>query len=55
MSENGDTRLGPGDAAPDFELPTADGGTLSLKSLLKKGQRVVLYAYPNAAIGHRKI
>lgn len=37
-----------GDKAPDFELPTADGGKLSLRSLLKKGQRVVLYAYPAA-------
>jgi len=41
-------RLEPGDKAPDFELPTADGGKLSLASLLKKGQRVVLYAYPAA-------
>jgi len=41
-------RLEPGDRAPDFELPTADGGKLSLASLLKKGQRVVLYAYPAA-------
>src|SRR5512147_1348525 len=41
-------RLETGDKAPDFELPTADGGTLSLKDLLKKGQRVVLYAYPAA-------
>ncbi len=33
-----------GAAAPDFELPTGDGGTLSLKSL--KGKKVVLYFYP---------
>src|SRR3954451_19782674 len=41
-------RLETGDKAPDFELPTADGEKLSLARLLKKGQRVVLYAYPAA-------
>jgi peroxiredoxin Q/BCP len=39
-------RLAAGDAAPDFSLPTDDGGTLSLKEL--RGRRVVLYAYPAA-------
>jgi peroxiredoxin Q/BCP len=39
-------RLEPGDQAPDFTLPTDDGGTLSLSDL--RGQRVVLYAYPAA-------
>jgi peroxiredoxin Q/BCP len=39
-------RLEPGDAAPDFSLPTDSGGTLSLSDL--RGQRVVLYAYPAA-------
>ena len=40
------TRLAPGDAAPDFTLPTDSGDTLSLKDL--RGRRVVLYAYPAA-------
>ena len=40
------TRLAPGDTAPDFTLPTADGGQLSLKGL--RGRKVVLYAYPAA-------
>lgn len=33
-----------GDKAPDFNLPTDDGSSLSLHSL--KGKRVVLYFYP---------
>ncbi|GII25538.1 thioredoxin-dependent thiol peroxidase [Planosporangium mesophilum] len=40
------TRLSPGDQAPDFTLPTADGGRLSLQDL--RGRKVVLYAYPAA-------
>ncbi|NJC73714.1 thioredoxin-dependent thiol peroxidase [Planosporangium thailandense] len=40
------TRLAPGDPAPDFTLPTADGGQLSLSDL--RGRKVVLYAYPAA-------
>jgi peroxiredoxin Q/BCP len=40
------TRLQPGDPAPDFTLPTDDGGTLSLSDL--RGSKVVLYAYPEA-------
>ena len=40
------TRLQPGDNAPDFDLPTADGDRLSLSSL--KGRKVILYAYPAA-------
>jgi peroxiredoxin Q/BCP len=40
------TRLAPGDAAPDFRLPTDDGGLLSLSDL--RGRKVVLYAYPAA-------
>lgn len=39
-------RLRPGDPAPEFTLPTDDGGELSLPDL--RGQRVVLYAYPAA-------
>ncbi|MGA7689434.1 MAG: thioredoxin-dependent thiol peroxidase [Jiangellales bacterium] len=41
------TRLSPGDAAPAFSLPTADGTTLSLSDL--QGGPVVLYFYPAAA------
>ena len=33
-----------GDAAPDFMLPTQDGGTISLADL--KGEYVVVYFYP---------
>jgi len=39
-------RLAPGDRAPDFTLPTDDGGTLGLSQLA--GKRVILYAYPAA-------
>jgi len=34
----------PGDKAPDFELPTDGGGSLTLGAL--KGKNVVLYFYP---------
>jgi len=40
------TRLAPGDTAPDFTLPTADGGQLTLSSL--RGQHVIVYFYPAA-------
>ena len=33
-----------GDKAPDFDLPTNNGGSLSMKAL--KGKTVVLYFYP---------
>jgi peroxiredoxin Q/BCP len=33
-----------GDRAPDFELPTGDGGTLLLKDM--RGKKVILYFYP---------
>ena len=33
-----------GDPAPDFELPSSDGGTVRLSS--KRGSQVVLYFYP---------
>jgi peroxiredoxin Q/BCP len=39
-------RLAPGDKAPDFTLPDADGNRVSLASL--RGQRVILYFYPAA-------
>ncbi len=39
-------RLTVGDVAPDFTLPTADGGSLTLSDL--RGRRVVVYFYPAA-------
>jgi peroxiredoxin Q/BCP len=39
-------RLQPGDAAPEFELPDADGSPVSLASL--RGRKVILYFYPAA-------
>ena len=39
-------RLAPGDQAPDFTLPDADGNQVSLSGL--RGQRVVVYFYPAA-------
>lgn len=39
-------RLRPGDPAPAFTLPDADGHPVSLADL--RGQRVLLYAYPKA-------
>ncbi|RAY15810.1 thioredoxin-dependent thiol peroxidase [Actinomadura craniellae] len=39
-------RLQPGDVAPEFELPDADGKPVSLASL--RGRRVILYFYPAA-------
>jgi peroxiredoxin Q/BCP len=38
--------LKPGSPAPDFDLPTAGGGRVSLAAL--RGKRVVLYFYPKA-------
>ncbi|MEU8270359.1 thioredoxin-dependent thiol peroxidase [Sphaerisporangium sp. NPDC049002] len=40
------TRLEPGDAAPDFTLPDAEGTGTSLESF--RGKRVILYFYPAA-------
>jgi thioredoxin-dependent peroxiredoxin len=39
-------RLSPGDAAPDFTLPDADGKDVSLHDL--RGRKVVVYFYPAA-------
>jgi peroxiredoxin Q/BCP len=39
-------RLGPGDPAPDFTLPDADGRPVSLSSY--RGRRVIVYCYPAA-------
>ena len=43
MSE---TRLSPGDDAPDFTLPTDDGSTVTLADL--RGRKVIVYFYPAA-------
>jgi peroxiredoxin Q/BCP len=41
-----DKRLAPGDPAPDFTLPDADGNPVSLSML--RGTRVIVYFYPAA-------
>jgi peroxiredoxin Q/BCP len=48
MTETGvaPVRLAPGDVAPDFTLPDADGNLVSLAS--HRGRRVVVYCYPAA-------
>ncbi|NCT91605.1 thioredoxin-dependent thiol peroxidase [Cellulomonas sp. APG4] len=40
------TRLAAGDLAPDFTLPTDDGGSLTLSEL--RGGRVVIFFFPAA-------
>ena len=40
-------RLAPGDRAPEFRLPDADGYEVALTSL--RGRKVVLYVYPKAS------
>src|SRR5829696_7249959 len=39
-------RLSPGDPAPDFTLPDADGNPVTLSSY--RGRRVIVYCYPAA-------
>ena len=41
-----DQRLQPGDVAPEFTLPDADGNPVSLSSF--RGRRVIVYFYPAA-------
>jgi len=41
------TRLAPGEKAPDFSLPDADGNKVSLADY--RGRRVVVYFYPAAS------
>jgi peroxiredoxin Q/BCP len=40
-------RLSPGDQAPPFALPTADGSVVSLDDL--RGRKVIVYFYPAAS------
>jgi peroxiredoxin Q/BCP len=40
------TRLSAGDPAPDFTLPTDDGGSVTLSAL--RGHKVIVYFYPAA-------
>ncbi len=42
-------RLSPGDPAPDFSLPDADGKQVSLRDY--RGRKVVVYFYPAAMTG----
>ena len=46
MSEAAPVRLQPGDPAPDFTLPDADGTPVSLAD--HRGRRVIVYCYPAA-------
>jgi thioredoxin-dependent peroxiredoxin len=41
-----EARLAPGDPAPDFTLPDAEGNEVSLSAL--RGQKVIIYFYPAA-------
>jgi peroxiredoxin Q/BCP len=41
------TRLSPGDLAPDFTLPDADGKPVSLSDF--RGRHVIVYCYPAAS------
>ncbi|HEU4492001.1 MAG TPA: thioredoxin-dependent thiol peroxidase [Jiangellales bacterium] len=42
-----DARLSPGDPAPDFTLPDADGNRVSLSD--HRGRRTIVYFYPAAS------
>jgi thioredoxin-dependent peroxiredoxin len=42
-----DARLSPGDPAPDFTLPDADGETVSLSD--HRGRHTIVYFYPAAS------
>jgi thioredoxin-dependent peroxiredoxin len=46
QTDPGPVRLSPGDAAPDFTLPDADGNPVSLAG--HRGRRVIVYCYPAA-------
>ncbi|MPQ98312.1 thioredoxin-dependent thiol peroxidase [Modestobacter sp. I12A-02628] len=49
MTETTDTaptRLSPGDPAPEFTLPDADGNPVALAD--RRGRRVIVYCYPAA-------
>ena len=45
-TDTASVRLSPGDPAPDFTLPDADGNPVSLASY--RGRRVIVYCYPAA-------
>jgi thioredoxin-dependent peroxiredoxin len=47
VTTSADVRLEPGQPAPDFTLPDADGKDVSLASY--RGKRVVVYFYPAAS------
>ncbi len=47
VPHSGTPRLSPGDPAPDFALPDADGKDVALKDL--RGRKLVLYVYPAAS------
>ena len=46
MTETASVRLSPGDPAPDFTLPDAEGRPVTLSSY--RGRRVIVYCYPAA-------
>jgi peroxiredoxin Q/BCP len=46
MTDTASVRLAPGDPAPDFTLPDAEGKPVTLSSY--RGRRVIVYCYPAA-------
>ena len=46
MTDTASVRLAPGDPAPDFTLPDAEGKPVALSSF--RGRRVIVYCYPAA-------